>query len=197
MTVTFDKGEHGKSFEGTNKFYVKKDTDVDLAGKAPKVIPDKDYTFDKWDKPLTGKFNENATITALFIKHNNVIVPENPDDPVPTGYVKVTFDKGDKGDRLVGNSVFFVKKSTDVSLKSKAPVAIGTQGFAFKNWDVDITALNLNENITVTATYEATAQHKVVYEADGKVVGIEYLDNNASPDAVPSNLPYSDRKSVG
>ena len=189
VTVTFDKGEHGKSFEGTSKFYVKKNTDVDLSGKAPKVIPDEDYTFDKWDKPLTGKFNENATITALFVKDNNVIVPENPYDPVPTGYVKVTFDKGDKGDRLVGNRVFFVKKSTDMNLKSKAPVAIGIQGFVFKKWNADITALNLSKNTTITAIYEAMTQHKVVYEADGKVVGIEYLDNNASPDAVPSNLP--------
>ena len=103
--------------------------------------------------------------------------------------MKVIFDKGDKGDRFVGNRVFFVKKSTDVNLKSKAPVAIGIQGFVFKKWNADITALNLSKNTTITAIYEATTQHKVVYEADGKVVGIEYLDNNASPDAVPSNLP--------
>ena len=43
--------------------------------------------------------------------------------------------KADKGDRLVGNRVFFVKKSTDVNLKSKAPVAIGIQGFVFKKWN--------------------------------------------------------------
>ena len=151
---------------------------------------------------MTGRFNEDTKIMALFIKHNNVIVPENPDDPIPAGYVKVTFDKGADGKSLVGNSVFFVKKNTDVNLNSKAPTAIGKQGYMFKEWDPDIKALNVNTDTTVTATYEATTQHKVMYEADGKLVGIEYLNDNGSPDEVPSKLPeksgydYGDRKSV-
>mgnify|MGYP000653743690 CR=1 FL=1 len=85
--------------------------------------------------------------------------------------------------------MFFVRKNTEVDISSKAPYALGKPGFKFKEWDTDITALNIAEDKTVTATYEATAKHKVVYEADGKLIGIEYLNNNDKPKEVPDKLP--------
>ena len=133
--------------------------------------------------------SEDIVITAQYQKLNNVIVPEDREKPVPEGYVKVTFDKGADGEILYGKSVFHVRKDTDVSLKAKAPKAVGKKGYKFKNWDTDINALNLSNNKTITAIYEATAQHKVVYEADGNIVAVEYLDDEATPAGVPKNVP--------
>src|SRR5699024_10436691 len=63
VTVNFDEGEHG-SLKGTTKYFVKKDTLVEL--KAPTVMEDTDYKFTEWNKPLTAKYGEDTTITAQY-----------------------------------------------------------------------------------------------------------------------------------
>ena len=50
VKVTFDKGDHGKSLEGTSVFQVKKDTEVDLSADAPKMKAEGSWKFKKWDK---------------------------------------------------------------------------------------------------------------------------------------------------
>ena len=73
VTVTFEKGEHGE-FDGTSRFYVKKNEDVDLTASAPKVVPEDDYKHIGWNKNIKGKFTEDTVITAQYQKLNNVIV---------------------------------------------------------------------------------------------------------------------------
>ena len=65
---------------------------------SPAVVSKKNYKFTGWDKALKGSFNEDTVISAQFVKLNNVIVPDDPSEPVPENYVKVTFDKGGNGE---------------------------------------------------------------------------------------------------
>ena len=77
VEVKFVAGAHGK-LEGTTIFWVNPRVEVEL--KAPTAIPDDGYTFSKWDKDLKAKFIEATTITALYEKTVEIIVPEAPID---------------------------------------------------------------------------------------------------------------------
>ncbi|MDD7761690.1 MAG: S-layer homology domain-containing protein, partial [Firmicutes bacterium] len=77
VEVKFVAGAHGK-LEGTTIFWVNPRVEVEL--KAPTAIPDDGYTFSKWDKELKAKFIEATTITALYEKTVEIIVPEAPID---------------------------------------------------------------------------------------------------------------------
>ena len=63
--ITFAKGEHG-TLEGKTVVDVKKNTEVDLSGKAPKVKAAEGWKFSGWSKNLKGKFAVDTTITAQY-----------------------------------------------------------------------------------------------------------------------------------
>ena len=92
VKVVFKKGDNGKKLEGNSLFQVKENTEVDITSKAPKAIPKDGYKFNKWDKPLKGKFTAYTEITAKYEKEGNVIIPdpEDPGIPPTTEYVKVS-----------------------------------------------------------------------------------------------------------
>ena len=79
VRITFAKGEHG-TLEGKTAVDVKKNTDVDLSDKAPKVRPAEGWKFTGWSKNLKGKFTEDTTITAQYKKLENIEVPDNSVD---------------------------------------------------------------------------------------------------------------------
>ena len=59
VRITFAKGEHG-TLEGNTAVDVKKNTEVDLSGKAPKVKATDGWKFSGWSKNLKGKFTEDV-----------------------------------------------------------------------------------------------------------------------------------------
>ena len=112
VRITFAKGEHG-TLEGKTAVDVKKNVEVDLKDKAPKVKAAEGWKFTDWSKNLKGKFAVDTTITAQYKELENIKVPDNPTDPKPTEeYVRITFAKGDHG-TLEGNT------AVDVLLRSE------------------------------------------------------------------------------
>ena len=79
--ITFAKGEHG-TLKGNTVVDVKKNVEVDLSGKAPKVRPAEGWKFTGWSKNLKGKFTEDTTITAQYKKLENIEVPDKPTDQI-------------------------------------------------------------------------------------------------------------------
>ena len=71
--------------------------------------------------------------------------------------------------------MFHVKKNVDLVIPE--PKAIGKAGYKFKAWNKS-TSGKFTEDTVITATYSAITEHKVIYEADGKIVDIEYVENN-------------------
>ena len=179
---------------GNTAFYVKKDVVVDLTAKAPKVIPEAGYEFKEWNSLLVRTFNEDTYITAQYKKSENIIVPDDPEAPPEPEYVKVSFDKGANGYELVGKSVFHIKKDVDVVLP--APKAIGSTGYKFNKWDKP-TSGKFTEDTVITATYDVITEHKVIYEADGKIMDIEYVNKGESPSKVPKAPAKDDHKFIG
>ena len=55
--------------------------------------------FDKWDKefPADGDKVAEATYTAVFKNNPGIEVPPTPDQPTPTGKVRITLDATDDG----------------------------------------------------------------------------------------------------
>ena len=152
LTVTFDKGDHGKEITGQTVYYVKPNKDVTVP--APTVKPSVGYEFKKWDKELTQTFTEeNTTITAQYEALGNIIPG---DQTKPDGYVTVTFDKGDHG-TLSGTTVYYVnpnanptKKLADITTK---PTVKAETGYKFIKWDTDDN-FKIKADKTVKATYE-------------------------------------------
>ena len=166
-----------------------KGVDVDLTYEVPKVIAKDGWQFKEWDKPIVGKFSSNTTITATYEKEDNVIVPEYPSEP-PKGYVEVRFEKGVNGESLEGDTVFHVKKNKYVRIK--APLAVAEEGFKFTEWDISPNG-RFKKNTVITAKYEPTTGHRVLFKADGKIVGVYYVRiwlQNVHPEA-PEKSGYT------
>ena len=79
LTVTFNKGDHGK-LSGKTVYYVKPNKEVTVP--APTVTPATGYVFKKWDQALTQTFTKDTTITAQY--------GNKPADPRPTTDYVVT-----------------------------------------------------------------------------------------------------------
>ena len=118
LTVTFDKGEHGKEITGKTVYYVKPNTQVTVP--APTVTPNTGWKQkdgnDAWDKDLTQTFTGDTTITAQYSPLENIIPG---DQTKPEGYVTVTFVSDGNGS-LSGTTVYYVNPNEKVNLTDKA-----------------------------------------------------------------------------
>ena len=83
VRITFAKGDHG-TLEGKTAVDVKKNKEVDLSDKAPKVKATAGWKFTGWSRNLKGKFAVDTTITAQYKELENIEVPDNPTDPKPS-----------------------------------------------------------------------------------------------------------------
>ena len=160
VEVVFDKGESGE-LEGTTTYWIKPDTDVNIP--APKVKANIGYRFDKWDKELSVNLaagSETYKITAKYEKLAD-IVPG--DQSKPSGYLTVTFDKGEHGAKLEGQSVYYVNPKAGKTLaditKPKATADIGyKQKTGADAWNKpNTTEIKGTKDITVTAQYDEIA----------------------------------------
>ena len=93
-----------------------------------------------------------------------------PGEPVPDGYVAVTFEKGEKGESLEGTSRFFVLKNVPINLTGYTPVIKAKKGFKFIGWD---------NNLLFVATKEKL--FRAQYEEMYKIYEIANPEEAAAP----------------
>ena len=152
ITVTFDKGDHGKELTGQAVYYVNPNKAVVLKDKAPTAVPNTGYKFADWDTQIAKKiqYSDGDKITALYNEIGDVIPQEKNDgSDKPAGYLTVTFLDGGHG-TLTGKTVYYVKPNVEVTVP--APSVKANIGYDFKNWDKDLTQ-TFTEDETITAEY--------------------------------------------
>ena len=155
ITVTFDKGDHGKEITGQTVYYVnpKADPVKTLAAiTKPTVKAETGYKFTGWDKADTDKIigMQDITVTAQYTSIAD-IVPGG--EPKPEGYITVTFEKGNHG-TLEGTTVYYVNPNKAVVLKDKAPRIKPDTGYKSAGWDTTIEkAIQYEEGDKITALY--------------------------------------------
>ncbi|MDU5587202.1 MAG: cell wall-binding repeat-containing protein, partial [Finegoldia magna] len=113
-TVTFviDPANGGKIADGeVTVYYVNPAKDVTVL--QPKTQAEIGYEFEKWDQDTTTakKYTENTTVKGNFKKLEDIIPStddEGKQNPKPEGYVTVTFEKGEHGTEIKGQTVYYV-----------------------------------------------------------------------------------------
>ena len=162
VKVEFKPGDHGK-FEKINNVdqktvvYVRKDKEVDITVKEPKVTPEKGYYFTGWDKPLQKVYTGDTTHTG---KNEKAIATE----AIP-GWTQITFNAGDKGlFKPDAKTVIWVKPNTKVALDDQVPGLEIEKGYSCIGWKK-----NAETNVTdlkVPATYDKSTTFTALYESD-------------------------------
>ncbi|MDU2293006.1 MAG: S-layer homology domain-containing protein [Peptococcus niger] len=117
ITVTFEKGEHGR-LNGKTVYYVNPKKAVVLKDQAPDVTPDKDYTFTGWDTTIEKaiQYKDGDKITAKYTEKETkpgrrsggssggsggVLVPSTP-KPTPEKPSEGDLNKDDHYQYLIG-----------------------------------------------------------------------------------------------
>ncbi|MBS5594221.1 MAG: S-layer homology domain-containing protein [Clostridiales bacterium] len=160
VTLTFEKGEHGKEIKGQTVYYVNpkanptKKLGDDLI-KKPTAKADIGYKFAKWDTEDSFEIKDNKTVIAQYEELKDVIPKTKQDESEkPEGYITVTFVKGDHGQKLDGQAVYYVNPTKAVVLKDKAPTAVPKAGYQFARWDTTIDkAIQYKNDDKITALY--------------------------------------------
>ena len=162
-TVTFViEGQGGKIEDGEVKvYYVNPAKEVTVP--QPKTSADTGYEFEKWDPDTVTtakKYTEDTTVTGNFKELNNIIPSKNPvtnqKNAKPEGYVTVTFDKGDHGSSIKGETVYYVNPNASKTIGDREivkPTVTPDTGHAFSSWDKG-DATPIIGDITVTAQYK-------------------------------------------
>ena len=170
VTVTFviDPTTGGKIVDGeTTVYYVKPNTDVTI--KQPDTIPQIGYEFEKWDQDTVTKakqYTEDTTVKGNFKKLDDIIPSTDNDgnkNAKPGGYITVTFDKGQNGKEITGQTVYYVNPKagktigdTEIAKPTVTPETGWKQKTAADAWDpIDATEINGPSDIVVKAQYEA------------------------------------------
>ena len=156
ITVTFviDPPTGGKIVDGeTTVYFVKPNTSVTIT--PPKTIAKTGYKFNGWDTSTTDvPFTQDATVKGSFNKLKDII---DGNEARPDGYIKVTFDKGDHGKDIKGQTVYYVNPEANPSItigKLTKPTVTPETGYKFTGWNKDdATEIKGSEDIVVKALY--------------------------------------------
>lgn len=163
-TVTFviDPTTGGKITDNeVTVYYVNPAKDVTVP--QPKTQADTGYTFEKWDQDTTTakKYTDDTTVKGNFKKLDDIIPEKTGDTPnaKPEGYVTVTFEKGEHGKEITGQSVYYVNPKADPVVKLgdakiKKPEVKAEVGYKFIKWDTEDT-FEIKDNKIVIAQYES------------------------------------------
>lgn len=137
VMVQFDGGEHGKVLEETDKksiIFVNPEKEIALNDKAPTVVADINWSFDKWsidnvavDLSKATKYTKDTLIKATYTSDIS--------DVSKDGFVLVQFKAGDKGVIESGNENVYVKQNKEVDLTAKAPKIKANEGYVHIGWD--------------------------------------------------------------
>ena len=162
VKVEFKAGEHG-TFEKINDVdqktivYVRKDKEVDMTVKEPKVTPENGYYFTGWDKPLQKVYTQDTIHTG---KNEKAIATEAVD-----GWTQITFNAGDKGlFKPDAKTVIWVKPNTKITLDDQVPGLEIEKGYSCIGWKKN--AETKVADLTVPATYDKSTTFTAAYESD-------------------------------
>ena len=148
ITVTFEKGDHGKELTGQAVYYINPNKVVVLEDKAPKAVPNTGYTFARWDTSIEKaiQYKDGDKIIALYNEPGAISKTE------VAGYVKVEFKPGTDGS-LEGTQVYWIKPGVEVNIP--APTVKPNVGYKFNKWDNPLTVTRQAgaDTYTITATY--------------------------------------------
>ena len=166
VTVTFEKGEHGKEITGQTVYYVnpKANPAKTLGDKTivkSEVKAETGYKFTGWDTEDTVEIKDNKTVTAKYEELKDVI-PKTKDDESekPDGYITVKFSTETNG-KIEGTTdtktkVVYVNPNKAVALDKFAPTVDPNTGFDFAGWDTQIEKkIQYNNGDTIKALYNA------------------------------------------
>ena len=159
VTVTFDKGDHGKEITGQTVYYVNPKADPaktldDPTIVKPTVKAETGYKFTSWNFADTKEILSDITVIAQY-KELADVIPKTKDDESekPDGYITVTFVKGANGE-LEGNTIFYVNPNKAVVLEDKAPNIKPNTGYTSAGWDTSINkAIQYKDGDKITALY--------------------------------------------
>ncbi|MHC5098859.1 InlB B-repeat-containing protein, partial [Peptoniphilus genitalis] len=167
ITVTFVKGDHGKSLTGQAVYYVNPNKALVLKDKAPTAVPNTGYKFARWDVSIDQaiQYKDGAKIKALYNEPGNISTTE------VEGYVKVEFKPGNNGS-LTGTTNYWIKPGVEVNVP--APTVKPNTGYKFDKWDKDLT-VTLNAG---APTYEITAG----YTSLDDIIPQKNTDGSDKPD---------------
>ncbi|EEI81973.1 InlB B-repeat-containing protein [Anaerococcus tetradius] len=183
VTLSFDKGEHGKEIKGQAIYYVnpKANPFVKLGDtniKKPEAKAEVGYKFTGWDTEDAFEIKADKIVKAKYESIGDVIPEENTDgskNKQPDGYIKVTFSTEANG-KIKGTEktekVLFINPNKAVSLKDQAPEVNPNTGFEFSTWDTQI-----EKNIQ----YKNGDVIKAKYNAKGDVIPQEKTDGTDKP----------------
>ena len=167
-TVTFViEGRGGKIADGeVTVYYVNPEKEVTVP--QPKTLADTGYEFEKWDQDTATakKYTQDTTVKGNFKKLDDIIPAIDPKtgkpNAKPDGYVKVTFEKGEHGKDIKGQSVYYVNPKAGIKLDNldiAKPTVTAEIGYKFTKWDKNDDE-EIKDNITVTAQF--TELHDVI-----------------------------------
>lgn len=179
VTLTFDKGDHGKEITGQTVYYVNPKADPaktlgDASIVKPEVKAETGYKFTGWDTEDGFAIKADKTVKAQYAPIADVIPKDNPqggENEKPDGYITVTFVKGDHGE-LEGNTIFYINPNKAVVLEGKAPTVKPNTGYTSAGWDTSI-----NQAIQ----YKDGAKIKALYNEKGDVIPQENPDGSDKP----------------
>nr|WP_162272125.1 Cna B-type domain-containing protein [Anaerococcus mediterraneensis] len=161
VTVTFEKGDNGKSITGQTVYYVNPKADPvktlgDTSIAKPTVKAETGYKFTGWNIADTKEILSDITVTAQYKPIDDVIPKDKPtggENEKPDGYITVTFEKGANGE-LEGNTTFYVNPNKAVVLEDKAPTIKPNTGYTSAGWDTSINkAIQYKDGDKITALY--------------------------------------------
>ena len=168
VTLTFDKGDHGKEITGQTVYYVnpKADPAKTLGDKSivkPTVKAEIGYKFTGWDTEDNFEIKDNKTVKAKYDPIADVVPKDNPqggENEKPDGYITVTFSTETngkiKGTTNTKTKVVYVNPNKAVVLKGQDPEVTPNTGFDFADWDTQIgKKIQYSDGDTIKALYNA------------------------------------------
>ena len=119
-----------------------------------------------YTKGLLKEIHINRDTNFLeMVEYSDNVIPIKPEEEPSSGYIKVTFDKGEHG-RLLGHNVFQVRDHETMDLSWIAPSVVADKGWKFKGWDKK---LNVTDEL----------------RSDGKITALYEKDETPAPDPDP------------
>ena len=179
VTVTFEKGDHGKEITGQTLYYVNPKADPaktlgDTKIVKPEVKAETGYKFTSWNFADAKEILSDITVVAQY-KEIADVIPKTKDDGTqnekPDGYIEVTFSTESNG--KIKNStdttkVVYVNPNKAVALKDFAPKVDPNTGFDFADWDTSIErAIQYKDKDVIKAKYNVKGDVIPQEKADG------------------------------
>ena len=154
ITVTFDKGDHGKEITGQTVYYVNPRYSKELGDSLivkPTVTPEtgwKQQTGEfAWDKEDTTQITgpQDIVVKAQYIPIADVVSKFNPngtENKKPADYITVTFSTETNGKVKdttdTKTKVVYINPNKIVELQGFDPDVTPNTGFEFASWDTSI-----------------------------------------------------------